>query len=357
MDNTTIALLNNITSIEGVNDASAVLVIEGQVSYITEGRRRSSSIDIVGIQPDKWVQTAFWLPYFTLHSTPDIAMDKIAASNTSILSSFRPISYYQPGFFIPVFSDSLRLGVNTENGTVWSNCTIVDVVSNSDMQSGITYIAGQDLSSAVVVNIAYLHDILNSTEVSSFYIDLSDGANVTRAVEEIKSIAPNNFETVESPIPLVDTALTSRMNQAIMGTYSMNLLYSLIYLTIGFSIVSAIKGRNMRKQFSILRALGCESRSIMIPTLIDSLLTLIISAIIGVILGWFLAAFMSIVPLFYISNVTTLGWSVIPVRIIIPTILFIAIIGFTVLFGLASNFLVTKRILSKNIAEEIQYAE
>jgi ABC-type lipoprotein release transport system permease subunit len=198
---------------------------------------------------------------------------------------------------------------------------------------------------------------MDTREVSQFYVKIEDGANVTQIMMDLEAVAPFSFSSIESPSDEIESVFTSRMGQALLGTYSLNILYSIIYLTIGFSIVATIRGRNLRKQFSILRALGSSHSSITIPVIIDALITIILAGIIGILLGTILAYFLSVVPLFYMGNVTNLGWSTIPVRMVIPTVLFGGLMGTTIVFGLLSSYLVTKRILSRNIAEEIQYTE
>ncbi|MGY5853837.1 MAG: FtsX-like permease family protein [Candidatus Thorarchaeota archaeon] len=365
VSNVTVDILENITAVDGVQDASGIFVSDAMISYRSASwggtRLENRSITVVGVQPEEWLASAFWLPYFTLSNTPENSVSQLGVRNTSILSSFKPIDHYETGIFqmrYPVFSDQVDLGIIGPNKTIWSDCTIVDVMCSNLEGYGSTYIPGEPyIRDFVIVNLDYLHDTMHSNQINKIYVRMEEGANRTEVMRDLFDIAPGSFKSVESPYDDIDTVLTSRMGQTVLGTYTLNIIFSIVYLTMGVAIVSAIRGRNLRKQFSILRALGTEFRSIVIPILLDTTVTIFLAAIIGIGLGLVLAYLISLIPLFFMGVVTTLSWSALPVILVIPVVLLGSVLGGCILFALLANYIVSKRILSRNIAEEIQYLE
>ncbi|MGY5876694.1 MAG: FtsX-like permease family protein [Candidatus Thorarchaeota archaeon] len=365
VSNVTIDLLENITAVDGVEDASGIFVSDAQISYReaswTGDHGVNRSITIVGVQPEEWLASAFWLPYFTLSDMPENSVSQLGLSNTSILSSFKPIDHYAIGFLqmrYPVYSDQVNLGISGPNETIWSDCTIVDVMCSNLDGYGSTYIPGEPyIRDFVIVDLDYLHDTMHKNQINKIYVRMEEGANRTIVMKDLFDIAPGSFKSVESPYDDIDTVLTSRMGQTVLGTYTLNIIFSILYLTLGVAIVSAIKGRKLRKQFSILRALGTEFKSIVTPVLIDTAVTIMLASLIGVVLGVVLAYLISMIPLFFMGSVTTLAWTTLPVTLVIPLFLLGGVLGGSIAFALLANYIVSKRILTRNIAEEIQYTE
>ncbi|MHA1910023.1 MAG: FtsX-like permease family protein, partial [Candidatus Thorarchaeota archaeon] len=293
VSNVTLDILENVTAVEGVQDASGIFVSYAQIRYREANwggsRQVSRSISIIGVQPDEWIDSAFWLQYFTLYDTPENSISQLALRNTSILSSFKPIDHYDSGLLgmrTPVYSDQVELGISGLNETEWSDCTIVDVMCSNLDGYGSTYLPGEPfIRDFVVVNLDYLHDTMDRNQINKIYVKLEEGANRTQVMRDLFDIAPGSFKLPESPYDDIETVLTSRMGQTVLGTYTLNIIFSILYLTMGVAIVSAIRGRNLRKQFSILRALGTEFQSIVTPVLLDTTVTILLAALIGVTLG------------------------------------------------------------------------
>ena len=130
---------------------------------------------------------------------------------------------------------------------------------------------------------------MNNTRVNKFYIDIDPGTNYTKVMNDINAIAPYSFYDIESPFTSIECVLDSRATQSIYGAYTLNVLFSLIYLTIGMVIVSVVRVRGLRKQFSVLRALGTPSSSIIIASLTETSIGILIAAAIGGTIGITLA--------------------------------------------------------------------
>ena len=137
----------------------------------------------------------------------------------------------------------------------------------------------------------------------------------------------------------------------------MNVLFSLVYLTIGMIIVSIVRVRGLRKQFSVLRALGAQNKSIIIASLTETSLGILIAAAIGGTIGITLAILLMNVPLLHMG-VSTLGlWNRLPVQLVLPLPLISVIVSLAVGASLIATYFVLVRTLKLNIAEEIQYNE
>ncbi|MHA2381279.1 MAG: hypothetical protein ACXACT_01825 [Candidatus Thorarchaeota archaeon] len=372
LDNVTTALVQNITAVEGVNQVSPVLRTAGYVQYweayyIGAGDNVNRSIEVYGVESSTWASTAFFLDYFTLQNTPASSIASLgilSEDNTNIITSFKPISSYLidsvTQIQTPVYSNSLDLQVFSPDWYNETECTIVDVMTSSLGQgwNTQTYFPGEpDASDFLIMDLDLLHSWINSTKVSKFYVDLAPDANYTQAMIDIYNIAPDSFANVESAFTSIDSVLESRATQSIYGAYTLNVIFSVIYLTIGMIIVTTVRVRVLRKQFSVLRALGTDSKSMIVAALTDTSIGLFLAALIGGSIGVTLAFLLQNFPLLYMGITTGQLWSRLPVYLIIPWNLVSVIVGVAVAVSLIATYVVLSRTLNLNIAEEIQYTE
>jgi ABC-type antimicrobial peptide transport system permease subunit len=335
--------------------------------YIGAGENVNRSITIYGVQPDNWATTAFFLDYFTLANTPARIIPTLAQSdenNTNIITTFKPISGYDINSIsqipTPRYSNNLDLQVFSSDWYNQTECTIVDVMVSSLDQGWVrqTYLPGEpDATDFLIMDLSLLHSWINSTKVTKFYVDLEPGANYTQAMIDIYNIAPQSFTNVKAAYESIDSVLESRATQSIYGAYTLNIIFSLIYLTIGMIIVTTVRVRVLRKQFSVLRALGTDSRSMIIASLTDTSIGLFIAALIGGGIGVTLAFLLQNFPLLYMGIATGQLWGRLPVYLIIPWNLVFVIVGTAVAVSLVATYIVLSRTLNLNIAEEIQYTE
>ena len=365
LENVTLDILGNITAIDGVNHASGMLKTEAEAGYWMSdyGTRiwMNQSITVYGVQPNDWLNSAFWLDYFTKDTLPRDSIPQLALDNTSILTSFKPVDHYivTNYQYTPVYSDSLTL---TLRALYWENvseCTIIDVMAESyDAYSGNTYLPGE--SSAInflVINLDYIHACLNVSRINKIYVDLAEGANHTQVMRDINEVAPNSFQSIDSSQALIDAALESRAGQSIYGAYTLNVAFAFLYLTAGVLIVAMVRFAILRRQFSVMRALGAESRTILVAVLVESLTGVVLAAIIGAVVGLLLTSFVIQLPLIYMGSLTITLWNRLPVLLAVPTALLITILGAAVLSTLAATYIVVAKNLRRNIAQEIQYTE
>jgi hypothetical protein len=369
LTNVTKDLVQNITAVDGVAKVSPMLGVVGYVQYwqayaYGAGENVNRSIPVFGVQPDTWIETAFWLDYFTLQDKPQVSIPKLNASladGINIITTFKPVSHYTTnsitGAPIAHYSPLLDLQVFSQDWFNTTECTIVDLMS-----SGLagynqkTYFPGEsDTTEFVIMDISLLHNWINSTHVTKFYVDLEPGANYTQAMNDIHQIAPFSFSDINAAQEPIDEVLDSRATQSIFGAYTLNVLFSLIYLTFGMIIVTMVRIRGLRKQFSVLRALGADTKSMAVASLVDTTIGLVLASLIGGAIGATLALLLKDIPLLYMGLSTTQLWSRLPVRLIIPWMLLAGVVGTAVLVSLVATYVVVSRTLKLNIAEEIQY--
>jgi hypothetical protein len=209
LENVTLDLLANITAVEGVAHASGMIQTEAEVSYWTSEFgtriRVTQGVSVYGVQPLEWLDSAFWLDYFTKDTFPQESIPQLADDNTTILSSFKPVDRYQTTNYqyTPIYGDLLTL---TLRGLFWENvsdCTIIDVMAASyDGYGGNTYLPGESsASNFLVMNIDYVQACLNTSRISKIYVDLAEGANYTQVLRDLYEIAPNSFQTLKQPKP------------------------------------------------------------------------------------------------------------------------------------------------------------
>lgn len=370
LTNITMDLAANISAVEGVAHVSPMYRTTAYVQYLNAYGFASTelvnrTITVFGVEPESWIESAFWLDYFTYYDLPQNSIASLSEPNDdgiNILSSFKPIHSYTVdslGMRYPQYSDILDLQIITPEWSNLTECTIVDLMTATvSDRARQTYVPGEsDASDFIVADIDYIHTCMNTTRVNKFYIDLDPGTNYTKAMNDINAIAPYSFTDIESPFTSIERVLDSRAAQSIYGTYTLNVIFSLIYLTIGMLIVSVVRVRGLRKQFSVLRALGASNRSIIIASITETSIGVLIAAAIGGAIGITLAFLLKNIPLLHMGVSTITQWARLPVQLVLPLPLISTIIGLAIAVSLIAMYIVLLRTLKLNIAEEIQYNE
>ena len=355
-------IVDQITAIEGVNVASAVIrtfsyVQFVQASEIQDPALVNISLPIYGIDAESWVQSAFLLSHFALSGNPLENIRLLAEDQSNVISSFRPIEHYSGGN--PAYYDSVSVyTVISESINYTIDCTIVDVLSVDNEMRSMNYLPGEpEIGDFLFMNIDYLQDTLNLTYVNKIYIDLEENANYTRVMDDVKNLANFTTDEVSSAQAEIDAVLDSRTGQSIYGVYTLNTLFSLMYLTAGFIIISVVKTRRLQKQFSILRALGTSNSSIMSAVFVDTAVSLLLGVLIGTLVGLFLSSLLLQIPLVFLGVTTEIVWSRLPVYIALPVPLLVGILLLSFVSALATTYFVTKRSLSSNLADDFRHNE
>jgi ABC-type antimicrobial peptide transport system permease subunit len=115
--------------------------------------------------------------------------------------------------------------------------------------------------------------------------------------------------------------------------------------------------RGLRKQFSVLRALGAPNRSIIAASLAETSIGIIMAAGIGGVIGISLAFLLMNMPLLHMGSATQGLWNRLPVQLVLPLPLISVIVTLAIGASLIATYFVLERTLKLNIAEEIQYNE
>ncbi|UCE08919.1 MAG: FtsX-like permease family protein [Candidatus Thorarchaeota archaeon] len=365
--NITIDLLSSVTEVPGIAEASGMFEITAYMGYYqaySYGASRlfqNVSVTVFGVQPELWIDTGYWLPYFTYEDSPLNSLSAVSSSNATILTDFKPLDHYAMnnlGQIYPVYSSSATLYFAGYNGTWVNDVTIQDVVSSTLEDYGVNYLPGElNAQRFVVMNLEYLHEVYNTTRISKINVKLEAGANYTSVIQELWALSPSSFSSIECARLGIEGSLDTRASQTVYGVYTLNMVFSLMFLTMGMTLVATIRIRNLRKQLSVLRALGADRRSLVVPILIDVSVGIIIAALIGTIIGVLLTVLIINIPLAFIGTSTASLWTRLPVFMVVPGFLVVGVIAASFLFSLGSTYVVTARNLRKNIAEEIQYLE
>jgi ABC-type antimicrobial peptide transport system permease subunit len=354
-------IVDQINAIDGVNIASGVLKTYLRVLYMQADESReallvNTSVPIYAIDPYSWIQSAFILPYFTISGTPFETIALLAENETNVISSFMPIQQYIEGQ--PIYDNSVTMTGLTVEQDFSRNCTIVDVMSTTYTSRTASYFPGEpQVQDFLIMNISYIQNLLNTSSVNKVYVDIDDGANYTRVMEDIRSLANFSREEVVSSKAGIDEVLDSRTGQSIYGVYTLNMLFALVYLTAGLMIISVVKTKRLQKQFSILRALGTPNSSIMSSVLVDIGASMVIGIIIGSVVGLVLSRLLLQIPLAFLGVSTTIVWSRLPVALMFPVTLLAGIILLSFVSAFVTTYIVTRKSLSSNLADDFRHIE
>jgi ABC-type lipoprotein release transport system permease subunit len=354
-------IVDEIKAVDGVNNASAILRINTLVSYLHASESQepilvNTSIPILAIDPISWIHSAFLLPYFSLNGDPLETVPLLAENKTNVISSFMPVNQYVAGK--PVFNHSVSVYIITPERNYTLDCSIVDMMSSDYESRTDSFFPGEpNVRDFLIMNITYIQNTLNTSRVNKIFVDIEDDANYTRVMEDIRSIANFTTEEIVSAKLAIDEVLDSKTGQSIYGVYTLNLLFSLIYLTAGLMIISVVKSRRLQKQFSILRALGTPNSSIMYSVLVDTGVSMILGILIGSIMGLVLSLLLLQIPLAFLGVTSEIIWSRLPVFLVLPEPLLLAIIFLSFLSAFVTTYLATKKSLSSNLADDFRHVE
>jgi ABC-type antimicrobial peptide transport system permease subunit len=371
LTNITMDHVANISAVEGVAHVSPMYRITTYVQYFSAsqfqaGRNYNQTFTVFGVDPESWIESAFWLDYFTYFDLPQNSLEKLSQPNEdglNVITSFMPVYAYRSdslGNVFPEYHDNIDIQIITLDSRNVTPCKIVDLMTSGlgGEYDRMTYVPGESqASNFVMVDINFLHTSLNNTQVTKFYVDLEPDANYTEVMNDINAIAPFSFNDMECSLESIDEVLDSRATQSIYGTYTLNVIFSLLYLTMGMIIVSVVRVRGLRKQFSVIRALGAQNKSIIIAMLTETSIGILIASIIGGTIGITLAVLLLEVPLVHMGASTAGLWRRLPVQVVVPVPLIMTIIGIAFGAALIATYFVLARTLKLNIAEEIQYNE
>ncbi|MFW9848822.1 MAG: FtsX-like permease family protein [Candidatus Thorarchaeota archaeon] len=360
--NMTQDFVNLIEAVDGVQEASAMLSWLGLVNYRTLGPildlDHNRTLSVFGIQPEAWFRTAFFESYFTRDLLPEEALSIMASNNQNIISSFKPTIGYdiaEDRSYSSVYGDTLKVLIYGQTVSEFNEMSIVDIMSDDEEIDSQTYLPGiPNENDFLLLNLNYLQQLLNIDRVDRFYIKLETGANYSRVMQEITNISPSTIVKIESPHSHIDQVLDTRISRSINGIYTLNILFSLFYLTIGMCIVAIERNRGYRKQFSVLRALGSQDTVVLSAFLIDTMLGIFVASLIGLFTGIILSLFVIQTPIAYIGTSTSLGWSRLPIAMVIPVDILSLVLALSFIIPLVAAFIVTKRSLQSNLAENLQ---
>lgn len=363
--NFTLDQYNLVSNIEGVKEASALLEVYGTVHYYTVGPvntvLQDRVVTIFGVEPDKWAHTAFLLPYFTSKFQPQDDLELVEDDVNNVISSFKPVLGYNvapDGSYSKIYGDYIQLDLQDGIDENYLNLSIIDIMSVNEEIDSMTYMPGYpDNRDFLIMNLGFLQDQLNTTRVSRVYVDIQNGANYTRVMDDIRAISPNSFSFIHSSGQVIDEIFNSRGARTIQGVYTLNVLFSILYLTIGILIVASDKNRLYAKQFAVLRAMGTDSTAIQSAMLLDTIINVILSSIIGVVTGLLLGAMVLGTPLMYMGVSETLAWNYLPISLSIPFIQLGAIYLIGFIFPLLATLAVTRRDLGSGIADRLRSPE
>ncbi|MGY5860512.1 MAG: hypothetical protein RTU63_14165 [Candidatus Thorarchaeota archaeon] len=376
LENITLDMIDEILQVEGVRQASGMVKVSTRITFMMDYNGRlypyNSTKTIYGIQPTEWAESAFLRPYFTYFGDPIDAINSLEGSNSTALANFKPILGYGSDAFgnsFPLLADTISIEFLGPEEKHILNCTISDVMAGRPngfnradygylLFIGDTYLPGEEIEDIfAMLDISIIHQVLNISHLNKFYVDLVEGADYNQVMEDIGNIAPWSFSDIRSPFTEIDAVLESRAGQAIYGAYTLNVLFSILYLSAGVILVATMKIRSLRKQFSLLRALGVQPPSIIKVVLIDSTIGVVLGAIVGSLVGVLLTFIILRVPLTYLGLSTSVAWEGLPLLLSVPIPLIVGIVSVAIIFSLLATYGVIRRGLQSNIANDIQHSE
>jgi ABC-type lipoprotein release transport system permease subunit len=355
------SVLEEIESLQGVSSACVLSVTTAFVQYLFSGPVESTfhnrSIQIIGVQPRLWYETAYWESYFAKGLGTSMALDMIQQNTSLVLTSFRPVIGYHlvDSAYTELYSDELSLLL--ESGEL-VDLEIVDILSEDQTLESPNYLPGfPDVEEFIVVNMDLLEEHSDSFRVTDIEIDIQEGYDWQVIMQQIHSIIPDAIEYYDSAIQEIDHVVSSRSTQSIYGIYNLNILFTLLYLTIGTGVMTVSQSRKKQKEYAILRSLGVENSAILSSTLLETAMGIAFSLIIGGGVGILMSFMIHRTSLIYsnLQGQTAIG--LLPISYAIPWSILVSICLLGFIFPLVVTLLISRGTLKRNIAADLMSAE
>lgn len=361
----TLENMSGIQAIDGVESAAAMLTYVTRVVYWNlgpfESRKLNRSITVYGVQPSEWAETAFLLPYFTRIRSPTENLQMIDQNVSLVLSSFRPISGYRlagDSGYVPTYGASIQLEFRNSLDEKYVNLTIIDVMSSDEGPDGTKYLPGfPNANDFLLVSIELLHQRLNTTAVSKAYVSLEPGADYAAVVDSLSEAAPESFLKIECSVQEFDSIMAMRAMQSVFGVYTLNVVFSLAYLTLGMTLLSIEKERRYRKDFAVLRSMGTPPKTILTSVLLDAAVSIAMAAVIGCLVGFVLSGLVLATPLLHAAGSMTLPWNRLLITLELPASFLWQFVTASFLLPLIATYVVARRGLMSRIADELSSSE
>ncbi|MFW9981394.1 MAG: FtsX-like permease family protein [Candidatus Thorarchaeota archaeon] len=286
---------DTLTSIDGVERVTPVLR--------TWARLGSDEISIESLYPDEYAE----IGHFDTSSFPDSSPETVLAALDSvpdgiIISDFLALRLNK------VVGDSLVLEMRDIGATQQVSFTIVGMVfsapgfgyaSMTDMPysaigSGFGFQA--QYSGFAITNLEYVSFETSIETVDLFLGDISDSANKTRILEDMKTI-PDVYAYMPSEFDLkVHSLSTALFLNTVEGLFSLGFVMSLTLSIFALSISLGSVVRERRKEYAVMRAIGGSKRQVVSMVfsefsgvvLASLALSLILGAVFGFVMGFLL---------------------------------------------------------------------
>jgi hypothetical protein len=163
-------------------------------------------------------------------------LENVEEDESNVITSFKPVLGYNvapDGQYSKIYGDYLEIDLQDGISENYLNQTIIDIMSEDAEIDSKAYMPGYpDDQDFLIMNLELLHEQLNSTRVSRVYVNIEEGTNYTRVMDDIRSIAPNSFSFIRCSVQAIDEAFDSKGARTIYGVYTLNVLFSILYLTL-----------------------------------------------------------------------------------------------------------------------------
>ncbi len=356
-------LVDRVRSIDGVAEAAGILEYALDIVYQIAGPYATETytkrFSIIGVESPAWGVASFSLPYFT-QSAPLKDDLQVMAENTSlVLSSFRPITGFsvRPDYsYETVYGNEITLLSYIEG--VNRSLEIIDLLSVDGALDSETYLPGHpDLINFLVVNIDLLHEMLGGDKISKIVVKTDEWSNHQTILSNINSVLGQSVLSIKSAQNRLEEILSTKSSQSIFGIYTLNLLFSILYLTLGMIIVTYDKIRGMSKQLSILRAMGTDVQSLIRAIMSDAMVSIGISCIIGSVVAVSMIMMVIHTPSIYVGSALLSEWFVLPISVTIAFEKIFAFVFIGFLFPIISALIIIRIQMRTGIADDLRNTE
>jgi predicted lysophospholipase L1 biosynthesis ABC-type transport system permease subunit len=263
---------SNLRNTSGVATATAVKVIEVDIGTYESAR-------LIGINASEYVEVSYSSTGLPLMDSPERhGLLHLQDNNQTVF-----ISNYIVQGLRKSPGDEINIAYTPEDGGRRRKSITMIVSPTTAGLSGFSYPA------FIIMDLGVLLDLINSSRVNHFLVNVENNANASIVAEEITSQYHVNFDSVEVSSELYKSWMGADLLRWLADTTTINFLYATIFSGLFFGVYVYTSFAKKKKEFTILRSIGLSQRQLVALSVFEISVFIFISILFGIGFGVLIA--------------------------------------------------------------------
>ncbi|MHA1917355.1 MAG: FtsX-like permease family protein [Candidatus Ranarchaeia archaeon] len=258
----------NLTSIDGVMN-----IAEIKIALANVGNERPTYL--IGLNIMEYIEMSYSNPGTPLEETSKKDLFQLIKNNPNLVIISDQIGIdlnKNPG-------DNLNIAFTLEDGSEEEEITVKQIGGR------ITDLAGFSRNRFIIFDIDILMDLLNSTQLSRFLIEIEPDTNSTLIAEEIESKFSDHFSEIDVANDIFESWVNADFFIWFDTVTTMSFIYTSIFTCLYFIVYLDDTFTRKKRDLALLRSMGLSKKQMIILSVSEISQFIIISIIMGSLIG------------------------------------------------------------------------